>query len=202
MWKYLITLGLLSLLGCSSWFNYISHITPEKGIIIKDSAVIYKFENGAVGDKIGILNKKIGDTILIIGYKYTDDKRVYSCIHDNDTIFASIKDIIDYDDYLITLMPTKFRVPKDADTLVWSRAKQYIDINTALKIDTETDILIETYLPFEQMHTGFRITRVPIGNEVEFEVKTKLKVSLFGSNKEEKEIERAKKCAYYMKYGK
>lgn len=168
-----------------------------RGYVRVDSATTYFFKNGDLGEKKGYLKWKKGDTVNLIGYRnntyglsYNEIEKwkfMNAMIVDNDTIYVHSYDVAD----LLSLINTKFTVPKDKDEIVWARANKYVSDYSDLKIQTQTDFLVETYNPIGEnkyTQTAFKITRQPLGDTVEYEVI---------SNR----VGWDKKCAYYMFYG-
>jgi hypothetical protein len=175
-----------------------------KGVIIKNNAITYEYLNGKIGDQKGILKGKLGDTVNLLGYRFRiPGPFVYSLIENKDTIFVSKEDVISLKDYKIRLMPTTFKISKDQDEIVWGRANKYVATHADLKIQIQTNFLIETYSPFKDGQLSYKITRQPLGNEVEFEVSAFKGIYNYYSKDVStiSSYEDAQKCAFFMMYG-
>lgn len=66
----------------------------------------------------------------------------------------------------------KFKMAKDSSANdAWARAQVFVSKYSTMKLAESTDFVIETYAPNGWAKYGYAISRTPIGEEFEFEVK-------------------------------
>lgn len=65
----------------------------------------------------------------------------------------------------------KFKVPKDQGSDAWARAQVFVSKYATMKTAESTDLVIETYAPDGWAKYGYAVSRTPIGEEFEFDIK-------------------------------
>jgi hypothetical protein len=142
-------------------------------VVAKPSPPLFRYEkSGDIGGQIGTLQAAPGDTLSSCGKHVGGafSKSYYLLTNDPDTVWVTDGDVLSLDDYAFSLQLTKFRLPKDQDPGAWARATQYIVNHSDMKVQTASDNLIQTYNPIDGAKIGFTITRVPMGDYVEYDV--------------------------------
>ena len=157
--------------GCSSFgasfFSY-----SEKLYIEESNIPVYerKGEKG-VGDVIGHTTFSRGDTIQHFGTRLSamSTKHCYLIIYEGDSVWVKEEDgVIPLYDHIVRMQPDQFRLHKDKDEEAWGRAMRFITIHSDMKVQTTSDLLIETYNPIDNYDRGFRVSRLPVGDSVEY----------------------------------
>lgn len=163
--------------------------------------VCYKFSSGEVGNELG--KSKIlqsGDSVIILGYRYRiPGPNLYSILNGKDTVFVSMEEVQTIKDYQISLMSTSFTISNEEDEIAWGRANYYASNKSDLKIQTQTNFLVENYTPFQYGQIAFKITRQPMGKFVQYEVKAVEGGYQRGYNSINDQ--KAKECVYYIRFG-
>lgn len=166
----LILCALLLITGCSSGTLFRGE---RRVVVTSTNPTLYRFgADGSVGDPLGTLSRSVGDTLpafgRLVGGAFS--KSYYVLAEKSDTMYVTDGDVLSLDDHALLRQLTKFRLPKAQDPLAWGRATQYVVKHSDMKIQTASDNLIQTYNPIDGAKIGFTITRVPLGDEVEYEV--------------------------------
>lgn len=154
----------------------------------------YEKASGSKGSALRKASFRIGDKYLGAGL-LTDaiGLQWYLLPVISDTVFVRRGDFLTEKMYTLQSQPLRFAVPKSKDSEVWSRASYFVTKYSDMKIQSQTDFLLQTYNPTEQYKIGFSITRQIRGEQVEFEVRV-LGSSLFF-------VWIDKRCSYYMQNG-
>jgi hypothetical protein len=204
MKKYFLSLSSFAfcLFVLSSCSVFEMKYTPNggKAIVTKENPDKYEFVNNSSGKKIGVVEIKAFAEIDYFGElkNYGAEVPQYLVIKDKDNLVCiKYPDIKTKKEYEISMQLTKFSIPKEKEKEAWSRAISYINNNSDMKIQTQTDYMIETYNPITAGKKGFTITKEISGDEIILEVKVIGNSGyLWNSYREEQ------KCAYYIKNGK
>ena len=92
--------------------------------------------------------------------------------------------------------PLRFSVIKDKTAEPWDRAKKFVKRFNSMKIQTDTDVMLETYDPVNKMDFGYSVAKIAMGHDVQFIVKCNSPSQI------EKAYRNAHVLAYYMATGK
>lgn len=145
------------------------------------------------------LNVMAGDTVNSIAYaepthweswvKYT---MYYKINYDGKVIKVSPDDFTTAKNYKFATQPTTVRVSVQYDQTVWSRSVHYIQKHSDMKIQLQSDILIETYNPTSLFKIGYSINKVKYSDYYEYTINALKYNSKCAACLE------AKKLAYYI----
>jgi hypothetical protein len=198
MKKYVLFLFIaVVVFGCSvfkaKYYDYSGEL-----IILKDNPELYECIDNSPGEVVGKMEgMKAMDKYPYLGYnKNPSIEPTYYKVRYNDKFYyVNYKEAKCNQVYELIKQPTTFSMPKEKDQEAWSRAVRYINKHSDMKIQTQTDLMIETYNPTKDGKKAFAVSKVFLGNEVEYEVRCILKSILTPP------IVEAKKLAYYMRTG-
>lgn len=194
---------MLLLSGCTTW-NY--KAIKLEGIVLWDKVELYERNaTGTIGaitsytmegrknsyiDILGILRKK----------EIAVDDPLYVLIEYNEKeYFAPIHQVapVEYR-RMATIKIDELRIPKEKDAEHWSRAIYYVNKHSSMKIQTQTEYMISTFNPITIGQKGFNISKRIEDAEVIYSIE----VPVRGPNVVFNSIRDAKRCGYYILYGK
>lgn len=173
-----------------------SYATPKAVLLTKNSPPVFRnMADPDSKDSAGVLPKNVGDTVYVLGRVTRSspvlDRFIY---HDGkDSLWLDDAATIDRMIYLLT--GKKFQVKKDEDPACWARATVFVTKHSDMKIQTASDNIIQTYNPIDGAKKGFLVTRVPMGDMVEYEI------TCFSPNMFVNTYQYACEMGFYMKTG-
>jgi hypothetical protein len=114
--------------------------------------------------------------------------------YNSDTLWAFIPSVID--DKVRELIDNNYEiiVKNEESAAAWSRAISFVNENSSLRIQTQTDNLIDTYQLKDKC--GYTITRYINGNNTIIKIETRNCVNMFTSRNM-----LMRKAIYFIKYG-
>lgn len=197
--KVALLLAMLLFAGCSPLAKITRFGSPTYVYATRSHPAAYQYSpDGEIGDSIGYLELMIGDSIPTFGAR---DQRSqvgtyhYIALKGSDTVYVAEGQVYDEYDYLVSKQSPKFRLPKSQDPTAWGRATQWVIERSNMKIQTTSENLIQTFNPEKGWHIGFTITRIPMGDEVEYDVK------VVSNNYGDASYRSQQRCAFYMVTG-
>lgn len=185
------------LLGCGSAAKIKRFTSPTYVYADRANPAVYQhLSGGGVGDSVGYLEMNRGDSTLAFG---TRDNMFWSgtyhfiALKGADTVYLSKGQVYEEYDYRVDNQFPKFKLPKSQDPTAWGRATQWVLEQSDMKIQTTSENLIQTFNPLKSGQIGFTISRVPMGDEVEYNV------TVVGSRIDGKSnLREEQRCAFYM----
>lgn len=200
MKKYLLICLLAMMTGCAGPKYYPYHLTMKR-FVIQDNVIAHnvKGETGFVKDTV-LLALKRGDSLSTTGYLIT----MWPVESYELAELRGRKYYIKYDD-LGGKCKLQFKdisdeliVPKEKAETAWARAVVFVNKNSGMKMQTQSDYVIQTYTPFgNTTRYGYTVTKEPDNDKVKF----KVEVSSNGLYDYDKIDMLEKQCIYYMMYG-
>jgi hypothetical protein len=194
--KTLLMINLILLLSSCSDYNNKGRIfscKSHKAVFFKRIYPILKLEDNYYPVPFNDSIFKIGDTLRYNSFWLPQVVNVgaqkYYVLKKNENLYLIHEDnIMDYIDYQLQNIPPRIKIPKEKDKELWSKALNYIIEHSSMRIQTQTDLLIETYNTYEDDQTGYQISKMLDGNDIYYTIHGK------GDNS----VVNAKKMAYYL----
>lgn len=202
MKKFLLSILLtLSLMGCAS--SRFSEFTTGKLIILKDNpeAVICTKHN-AKGQKTAILSLKKGDTVNYSGRFETRDawkgipSYFYKIENNSKYYFLDEKSGICIDRMDKGMLSLWAKFPKEKESEIWSLAISFVMSNTDMKIQTQTDMILQTFNPSKIGQRGWTLNKIIKGNQVEIVARCSVHSDFGGDG-----YDQVKRLYYYLNTG-
>jgi len=181
-----LIVGLLTLHGCAFPLFRSSIIEQSKQVVAtRDNIPFYSNTQRGVGDSLGVMQNKRGDTISTMASMIYGTWHL-QCLNGKDTVWVKNGDV----STIPVLEATKLglystvKVPKSKADEAWSRAVVWVNKNSDMKVQTSSDNLIDTYNPITAGKYGFTATRMVIGDTctIELECKYKAYQYVYGNN--------------------
>lgn len=172
-----------------------------KAVVAKSNPDMYEYKDGKVGDIIGKYIKSAPFEVDFSGafYMLGAVEPKYMVISDEGKTFCLMyPDIMPKMMYEVSIQSPNFSVPIEKEREVWSRAVSYVNQKSDMKIQTQTDFMLETFNPLTAGKKGFRITKTVTDKEASFNVDVFGDLGVFSG---ELQVKEAQKCAYYMRTG-
>jgi hypothetical protein len=161
-----------SIVGCASSFTFMP--SPKKRVVLTDHATYLMYSGGKVQSGAKPLPARAGDTIEVIGRVVGWGGSVphaYLSLLASDTVYILSSDLIPLSWAPLAHQSAKFRLPTTQDPTAWGRAIVYIQRHSSVKVQTASDNLVQTFNPIDPGDRGFTVTRVPMGDSVEYDAK-------------------------------
>lgn len=124
---------------------------------------------------------------------------------DNEDCFVTSPYAMSSDDWDMVMMKDEFEVPNNIADEAWGRALKFVMKHSTMKIQSQSDLMIDTYNPIKPNAIGFTINRVKGSENNLYEVKCSIKPNppLDDETKTMyKEMLYRKRLAYYVLTGK
>jgi hypothetical protein len=145
-------------------------------VALRDNIPMYSHTSRGVGDSIGVMNVKRGDTIRTMAHMMYGNWHL-QCLNGTDSVWVKngdVRTLAVYDATQLGLF-SKVKVPKSKADDAWSRAVVWVNKNSDMKIQTSSDNLVDTYNPITPGNYGFTATRMTIGDTCTIELDCKYK---------------------------
>jgi len=194
----------LLLSSCSVFWHYSKK--EVGGEILWDRVELYnKTSNNMLGKKTEfVIEGKKGEPIQIYGLLretglVIQEPQYVQIKYNEREYFAPIGQIapVEYIK-LRNINPSEIRMPREKDSESWSRAIYFVNRHSSMKMQTQTDYIINTYNPISNGSRGYNIIKRYEGDEVIYSID----VPTRGMNTTFNSPQDARRCGYYILYGK
>ena len=173
----------------------------SKVIAAKSNMPLYQYvpaDSSISENPVSIASYKSGDTINAVGSATYKGKMYNLFLVNGDTVAALRDDTPTTQRYAIDRQSPKFTLAKTQDMEAWSRAVSWVNQYSDMKIQTQGDLLIQTYNPIGNgVKYGYTVSKVFIGDNVEYTVECMCNNPYFYSTARQNE----KELAYYIRTG-
>lgn len=197
-----LSLSFAVLLSSCNLFQLQFNPESDKAIVIAKEQKLF---NIAEGNKIGetsiLVNYKVGDTLDFKGEWNQPGSKVASYVrieHEGKYYAVGALHITKIKDWQMrTITPSALLAPKERGEEMWGRAVAFVSTHSDMKIQSQTDYLLQTFNPIKKGQIGFMITKRFEGEHVIFSI-TQLGDPIVYQDAYDRDD---KKCAYFMMYG-
>lgn len=209
MKKLLLFLPIILFFTSCSNVGFVKRSIDKHGYayLLRDNPELLTITNdGRLGVPAGInFEGKTMDKIKYSGYRYSLSSKWFKVSYNNQEYY--LQSAIDEIDYDILTLELPVEIEPEEDKYAWSRAVVYISKYGSLKIQTQTDLIIETFTPTETGDVGFRVAKEIKKDKVLYHPLGVAKSDMFSISENmefhfNSDYYESRKLAYFMLYGK
>jgi hypothetical protein len=158
--------------GCS--YGVYFHNEPQRIIADVDNPQMYEFiDTTEIGDSVGLYNAKKGDTLQSESFIYSIDLAgshyYYITDSGNKKITLRTPEVLTEKEHYGKYGVNYFFIPIEKDKEVWSEVIQYVIDNSTMKLQLQTDYVIDTYNP-GAYGIGFRVVKIYLEKSIKIEI--------------------------------
>jgi hypothetical protein len=148
---------------------------PQPVVLAISRPEIYeRDDDGEPGAVVGRLERKAGDTLVSTGFwrrpRLGIGDQYFLVVDGGREVFILRNEARTYADIQFDRLGRIFRLPRDKDAAAWGRAREYIRGDPDTPIEIATSNLIKTAQAADTNSIAYLVTRVEIGEEVEYEI--------------------------------
>lgn len=190
----LILAGITVLVSCASLTTNYWAETGRCIVLKTNPSVLIAIDNKKSETK-EILTLKIGDTLKYMGLlkKINFGKSAtysYLINIDGKNYFIEDEDVYSIERGAIRSKLYNAEFPKEKADEYWSKAIAFVMDNSEMKIQTQTDYLLQTFNPLKENQRGWTLQKIINGDKVEIKAVCNVKIGSysFDSGRQEKRL--------------